>query len=107
MKSAKTLPSPVEFVREDMYGKKMWRHVQYLAEEFWNRLRKEYLANIALRQRWHTLRRNLRVEDIVMMKEDDVNVTALGFNSLVFSFFVMFSGSHHVFKFLSCFSPAT
>ena len=33
-----------------------------------------------------------------------ISVTALGFNSLVFSFFVMFSGSHHVFKFLSCFS---
>ena len=73
MKSAKALPPPGEFVREDMYGKKRWRHVQYLAEQFWSRWRKEYLANIALRQRWHTPRRNLKVGDIVMMKGDDAN----------------------------------
>ncbi|XP_034382324.1 uncharacterized protein LOC117726257 [Cyclopterus lumpus] len=73
LKSVKALPPPGEFVREDVYGKKRWRHVQYLAEQFWSRWRKEYLANIALRQRWHTPRRNLQVGDIVMMKEEDVH----------------------------------
>lgn len=73
MKTVKVLPPPGEFVREDMYGKKRWRHVQYLAEQFWSRWRKEYLANIALRQRWHTPRRNLQVGDIVMMKGEDAH----------------------------------
>ncbi|KAI3374356.1 hypothetical protein L3Q82_005959 [Scortum barcoo] len=59
--------------REDMYGKKRWRHVQYLAEQFWSRWRKEYLANIALRQRWHKPRRNLQVGDIVILKAEDVH----------------------------------
>ncbi len=73
MKSAKALPPPGEFVREDMYDKKRWWHVQYLAEQFWSRWRKEYLANIALRQKWHTPRRNLRVGDIVVMKGDEAH----------------------------------
>ena len=73
MKSVQALPPPGEFVREDVYGKKRWRHVQYLAEQFWSHWRKEYLANIALRQRWHAPRRNLQVGDIVIIKGDDVH----------------------------------
>ncbi|XP_077393414.1 uncharacterized protein LOC144030741 [Festucalex cinctus] len=71
MKIDKALPPPGAFVREDIYGKKRWRQVQYLAEQFWSRWRQEYLANIALRQRWHTPRRNLQIGDIVMMKGED------------------------------------
>ncbi|XP_030208539.1 uncharacterized protein LOC115556311 [Gadus morhua] len=73
MKTVRALPPPGEFVREDMYGKKRWRHVQYLAEQFWSRWRKEYLANISLRQRWHAPKRNLQVGDIVMMKGEDAH----------------------------------
>ncbi|KAI5614222.1 hypothetical protein C0J50_3541, partial [Silurus asotus] len=72
MKSVQALPPPGEFIREDMYGKKRWRHVQYLAEQFWSRWRKEYLANIALRQRWHAPRRNLQVGDIIILKGEDL-----------------------------------
>ena len=72
MKSVKALPPPGIFVREDMYARKRWRHVQYLAEQFWSRWRKEYLASIAIRQRWHLPRRNLQIGDIVMMHENDL-----------------------------------
>ncbi len=70
MKSVQALPPPGEFVREDVYGKKRWRHVQYLAEQFWSRWRKEYLANIAL---WHAPRRNLQVGDVVIVRGEDVH----------------------------------
>lgn len=70
MKSVKALPPPGTFVREDMYARKRWRHVQYLAEQFWSRWRKEYMANIATRQRWHAPRRNLHVGDVVMVQDD-------------------------------------
>lgn len=73
LKSTKALPPPGEFVRENMYGKKIWRHVQYLAEQFWSQWHKEYLAKIALRQCWHKPRRNLQVGDIVMLKGEDVH----------------------------------
>lgn len=72
MKSSVPLPPPGKFVKEDLYAKKRWRRVQYLTEQFWHRWRKEYLANIALRQRWHTPRRNVEVGDIVILKEEDV-----------------------------------
>ncbi|KAJ8366175.1 hypothetical protein SKAU_G00150060 [Synaphobranchus kaupii] len=66
------LPPPGKFIREDMYARKRWRHVQYLAEQFWSRWRREYLSNIATRQCWHTPRRNLKVGDIVMEKTNDL-----------------------------------
>ena len=72
MKSTPALPPPGKFIREDMYARKRWRHVQYLAEQFWSRWRKEYLSNIAIRQRWHTPKRNLQKGDVVMMKNDDL-----------------------------------
>lgn len=72
MKPVPALPPPGRFVREDIYARKRWRHVQYLAEQFWSRWRREYLSNIATRQRWHTAKRNLKVGDIVMEKADDL-----------------------------------
>lgn len=73
MISAKVFTPPGEFVREDVYGRKRWRHVQFLAEQFWSQWQREYLANIAFRQKWHTPRRNLQVGNIVMMKGDEAH----------------------------------
>ena len=71
MKSTAALPPPGRFIKEDMYARKRWRRVQYLAEQFWSRWRREYICNIATRQRWHTPRRNLKVGDIVMERTED------------------------------------
>lgn len=70
MKSSVPLPPPGKFVKEDLYSRKRWRRVQYLSEQFWCRWRKEYLAGIALRQKWHAPRRNVQVDDIVIVQED-------------------------------------
>lgn len=72
MKSKVTLPPPGKFIREDMYARKRWRQVQYLTEQFWSRWKREYLANISTRQKWHSSRRNLKVGDVVMEKADDL-----------------------------------
>lgn len=72
MKSTIALPPPGKFTREDVYARKRWRQVQYLAEQFWSRWRKEYLSNIAVRQRWHTPRRHLLEGDIVIVKDSDL-----------------------------------
>lgn len=66
-----SLPPPGKFIKEDIYTRRRWRHVQYLAEQFWSRWRKEYLSSIATRQRWHSPR-SLEVEDIVMEKSNDL-----------------------------------
>ncbi|XP_061897713.1 uncharacterized protein LOC133646409 [Entelurus aequoreus] len=72
MKSKVALPPPGEFVKEDLYATKRWRRVQYLIEQFWGRWKKEYLLNISTRQKWHLPQRNLRVNDIVIIKDDNL-----------------------------------
>lgn len=72
MKVTVPLPPPGKFVAEDLYAKKRWRRVQYLTEQFWGRWHKEYLANIALRQRWHSPRRNVETGDVVILKEEGI-----------------------------------
>lgn len=66
LKSGTTLPPPGAFPKEDLYGAKRWRRVQFLTEQFWCRWRREYLHNIIARQRWHSPKRNLRVGDVVL-----------------------------------------
>ena len=39
LKSQVLLPPPGDFVEEDVYARKRWRKVQYLANEFWSRWR--------------------------------------------------------------------
>ncbi len=70
MKSKIALPPPGKFEKEDVYATKRWRRVQYLVEQFWSRWKREYLMNISTRQKWHTTRRNLKVDDLVIIKED-------------------------------------
>jgi len=45
--------------------------VQHLVNEFWSRWRKEYLVSLQQRQKWTYSRRNLRVDDIVIVKDDN------------------------------------
>jgi len=71
MKSKVILSPPGEFQRADLYSKKRWRRVQYLANEFWTRWRKDYLQSLQPRQKWIATRRNLQVDDIVVVIDDN------------------------------------
>lgn len=70
MKTSTPLPPPGQFVKEDSYAQKRWRHVQYLLEQFWSRWKREYLQNIMVRQKWHKPKRNMQIGDIVMDKDE-------------------------------------
>ncbi|XP_071085544.1 uncharacterized protein [Haliotis cracherodii] len=72
MKSKVILSPPGTFIKEDMYSRKRWRRVQYIANEFWSRWRKEYLQSLQLRQKWTAPCRNLSVNDIVIIKDDNI-----------------------------------
>ena len=63
--------SPGVFCRQDLYVSQRWRQVQYLADQFWLRWRKEYLPLLQERQRWNVARRNLSVDDIVLIVDED------------------------------------
>ncbi|XP_061793005.1 uncharacterized protein [Nerophis lumbriciformis] len=66
----KAIARLTRFVKEDLYLRKRWRRVQYLANEFWRRWRKEYLLNLQQRQKWQKTRRNAKVNDKVLIQDD-------------------------------------
>ncbi len=70
IKSRIILPPPGEFEKEDVYARKRWRKTQYLAKEFWQRWRKEYVALLQPRQKWTEEKKHLHTDDIVLLKED-------------------------------------
>ena len=71
MKSSIMSPPPGQFVGQDLYLRKRWRQVQFLSNEFWTRWKKEYLLNLQQRQIWQTDKRNTKVNDIVILCEDN------------------------------------
>ena len=71
MKTRVVLPPPGVFQRADVYCRKRWRAVQYLANQFWTRWRKEFLMGLQQRQKWTSVRPNLEVDDIVMVVDLD------------------------------------
>jgi hypothetical protein len=44
--------------------------VQYLADLFWRRWLREYLPSLQQRQKWNELRRNVEVNDIVLVLDE-------------------------------------
>ncbi|XP_034052757.1 uncharacterized protein LOC117533237 [Gymnodraco acuticeps] len=72
MKSSVILPPPGEFCKEDLYLRKRWRRVQFLANEFWRRWKREYLLNLQQRQKWPKASQNSQVDDIVILRDDNL-----------------------------------
>lgn len=69
LKTLPSLPSGV-FQAADVYARRRWRQVQYMADLFWKRWVKEYLTQLQERQRWSAVKRNLVPGDIVLIVDD-------------------------------------
>ena len=80
MKTSIVLPPPGKFQRNDVYMRRRWRRVQYLCNLFWSRWRREYLPTLQQRPKWNKERRNLSVNDIVLIKDENAarNVWPMG-----------------------------
>lgn len=72
MKSKVVLPPPGEFQTPDLYCRRRWRRIQYLANEFWTRWRKEYVKILQTRTKWSSTRRNIQIGDVVIVKDDNL-----------------------------------
>ncbi|CAL9699875.1 unnamed protein product [Knipowitschia caucasica] len=70
MKSTIVQPPPGSFLKEDLYLQKRWKRVQYLSNEFWIRWRKEYLLNLQIKQKWTVHKRDVKIDDVVLLQED-------------------------------------
>ena len=72
MKSKVLLPPPGNFQNADLYARKRWRRVQHLINEFWDRCRKEFLQNLQIRQKWTRPQRDVKIGDIVILKDENL-----------------------------------
>ncbi len=63
---------PGIFVKSDSYSKRRWKQIQYLADVFWRRWTREYLPVLQMRQKWQTIKRNLTVDDIVLVVDESL-----------------------------------
>ena len=70
MKTRPLGPPPGNFVPPDVYARRRWKRVQYLADQFWIRWRREYLQSMQTRTKWEEPKRNLRTGDVVLVKEE-------------------------------------
>ncbi|KAL9951191.1 hypothetical protein ACROYT_G043811 [Oculina patagonica] len=70
LREGTTMP-PGVFSREDNYACRRWRQVQYLSNIFWSRWTKEYLPSLQQRQKWNKPQRNLAVNDIVLLLDEN------------------------------------
>ncbi|XP_067949631.1 uncharacterized protein [Watersipora subatra] len=70
-KSTNITPPPGDFDSTEVYGKKMWRKVQQMADEFWFSWKNSYLQDITNRQRWECPQPSLQPGDIVLVMEDN------------------------------------
>ena len=69
MKSKVVLQPPGDFQPADIYCQRRWRTVQFLANVFWSRWRKEFLSSLQARQKWTKPTRNMEVGDVVLVKD--------------------------------------
>ena len=72
MKTGIICAPPGQFQRDDIYMRQRWRRVQYLANLFWTRWKKEYLMTLQERQKWNTPKRNMEIGDLVLIKDDNL-----------------------------------
>ncbi|XP_056012598.1 uncharacterized protein LOC130052217 [Ostrea edulis] len=63
-----------------------WKRVQHFAKVFWDKWKKEYLHTLQTRKKWHQTQRNVRVGDVILMREKDMhrNEWPLGIVTKVF-----------------------
>ena len=69
LREAPNPASKLEFSDTDLlqYGKARWRRVQYLAEQFWIRFRKDYLHTLQRRHKWRTKTPCIASGDVVLV----------------------------------------
>ena len=59
--------APDLFDRSDLFGRKKWRMVNTLVDQFWQRWMEEFAPYLIARPKWCKSQRNLRVGDVVLL----------------------------------------
>ena len=56
---------------EANHVRRRWQVIQDIANKFFSRFVSEYIPELQLRQKWCTIKENLKVNDVVLVVEDD------------------------------------
>jgi hypothetical protein len=64
-------PPPGKFTPKDLHAAQ-WRQVQYLANVFWARWKREFLPLLQVRRKWTQDQPNLRIGDLVFLKDKEI-----------------------------------
>ncbi|KAK3094966.1 hypothetical protein FSP39_008432 [Pinctada imbricata] len=57
---------------KDMYASH-WKHVQVLANQFWNRWQGEYIQLLQSRRKWKESKENVKTGDVVLLRDKDAH----------------------------------
>ena len=71
-----TTSAPVEDFHDLYLGSiytSQWKFVQHLTNQFWTKWRREYLQNLQTRSKWKTIRENVQVGDVVLLKDSSLH----------------------------------
>lgn len=74
--NAKDPPPPGDFTEKDMYTKQWWQ-IQALTNQLLTRWWWEYLPCLQHRQKWTALHRNLKVGDVLLLREKQAECNSL------------------------------
>lgn len=69
LKSKPSLP-PGLFDSQELYSRRRWKQVQYMADMFWKRWIREYLPQLQERHKWLHPSRNFTIGEIVLIVDD-------------------------------------
>ncbi|XP_059080012.1 uncharacterized protein LOC131878129 [Tigriopus californicus] len=58
------------FTTQSEMARSRWRKIQHMADKFWQRWKREYLADLRSRQKWKKTSTNLNKEDLVLVIEN-------------------------------------
>ena len=56
----------------DIDSRKRWRQCQVFTDHIWKRWKKEYLPSLTIRNTWKSEQRNLKVNDLVILVDDNL-----------------------------------
>ena len=68
---AMSLP-PGKFDDADLYSRKSWRQSQIWSDHFWKCWLREYLPTLQQKQKWLTNQRNLAVDDLAILVDENI-----------------------------------
>ncbi|KAK0135318.1 hypothetical protein N1851_028839 [Merluccius polli] len=74
LRTKPSLPSGL-IQKEDLYARRSWRQVQYMADLFWKRMR-EYLPELQIRQKWSRVSQNFVPGDIVLLEDETAPINS-------------------------------